>query len=79
MVRKLTPLADARSARDQSPWGESAAFLIESIIRETITGRYLRPVVGRLNKYISKRKTHTTIPLIVVKGSAVRRAALRAG
>ena len=34
----------------QSPRRGSAAFLNESIVRDIITGRYLEPVVGRLNK-----------------------------
>ena len=34
----------------QSPRRGSAAFLNESIVRDIITGRYLEPVIGRLNK-----------------------------
>lgn len=37
-------------ARDHAFCGESAAFLIESMIREIITGRYLTPYVSCVYK-----------------------------
>lgn len=49
MLRKLIPFKDG-SVRDKLPCCRYATFLIERIIRETITGRYLEPAVSRLNE-----------------------------
>ena len=70
MFEKLIP-AVACAPRDQPPCCASAASLNESTIREIITGRYLTFLVGHSSKRAqAKRRTHTTLPLIVIMKSA---------
>ena len=67
MAGRRVPFIDG-SPRDQPFCCESAAFFNESIIREIITGRYLKPEVSQLNRRTrNKNRTHTTLPLIVMK------------
>jgi hypothetical protein len=51
---------------------ESAALLNESIIRETITGRYLKMTVSYSNKRsLAECRAYTTRPLVVVTKTVV--------
>ena len=51
---------------DQPPRVKSAAFFNESIIREIIRGRYLKPSVGHSDKRQAKETdTYTRTPLII--------------
>ena len=73
MAGRGVPFIDG-SPRDQPFFCESAAFFNESIIRDIITGRYLKPAVSQLNgETRTKNGTHTTLPLIVMNEERVMR------
>lgn len=64
MLRKAMSSAGVLEM-DHSCCCESAAFFNESIIRETITGRYLEPSVSQSDeRRLPDGGAHTTTPLV---------------